>query len=275
MKKNILYILLTLLTIGCFQKNKLPTEKYYQFDYTANYFYKNDSLKIELKNPLLCPLRISIASPDSSLQDIVTKFATVTLKEKRDTTITYYLKAKKSITLEFKSVLGDISKAIKKMPVSLPFPKNRTYTIIQGYDGSYSHNDSNSRAAIDFDLKINDTICSADNGYVVGVIEGYRLAGTTEEWLDYCNLITIYHPESGLFTQYVHLVKNGSFVKVGDTVTKGQPIGLSGMTGYTSVPHLHFNVKKPDEKDGLLSTDIEFEEGYIGSQLTKNTTVKK
>ena len=36
-----------------------------------------------------------------------------------------------------------------------------------------------------------------------------------------------------------------------------------------------FNVKKPDEKDGLLSTDIEFEEGYIGSQLTKNTTVKK
>jgi murein DD-endopeptidase MepM/ murein hydrolase activator NlpD len=263
------------LIIGCSPKNKLPKEKYYQFDYTANYFYNNDTLKIELKNPLNCPLRISITSPDSSLHDIVNKFATVTLKEKTDTAITYYLKVKKGFTLEFNSLLGDLNKAIIKEKMSLPFPKNRTYTIIQGYNGSYSHHDNNSRAAIDFDLKINDTICSAANGYVVGVIEGYQLAGETEEWLDYCNLITIYHPGSGLFTQYVHLVKNGSFVKVGDTVTRGQPIGLSGMTGYTSVPHLHFNVKKPDAKEGLLSTGIEFEEGYTGSQLTKNTTVKK
>lgn len=275
MKKNIRYIPAILLFIGCFQKNKLPKEQYYQFNYTANYSYNNDSLKIELKNPLNCPLRISITCPDSSLQDVVTKFATVTLKEKADTSISYYLKAKKGFTLKFNSVLGDLNKAIIKEQMSLPFPKNRTYKIIQGYNGSYSHNNNNSRAAIDFNLKINDTICSAGNGYVVGVIEGYQYAGETAEWLDYCNFITIYHPASGLFTQYVHLVQNGSFVKVGDTVTKGQPIGLSGMTGYTSVPHLHFNVKKPDAKDGLLSTSIEFEEGYTGSRLTKNTTVKK
>jgi len=46
------------------------------------------------------------------------------------------------------------------------------------------------------------------------------------------------------------------------------------MTGYTTVPHLHFSVLKPD-KNGLVSTDFEFEEGYKGAELTKNTTFKK
>jgi len=157
----------------------------------------------------------------------------------------------------------------------LPFPKNRSYKIIQGYNGSHSHNTDYSRYAIDFSLKIGDTVCSAADGYVVGVIKDYKLAGKTKEWVDYSNYITIYHPQRGVFTQYVHLIKNGSFVKVGDTVTKGQPIGLSGMTGYTTVPHLHFSVLKPDKNEGLVSTDFEFEEGYKGAELTKNTTVKK
>jgi murein DD-endopeptidase MepM/ murein hydrolase activator NlpD len=109
----------------------------------------------------------------------------------------------------------------------------------------------------------------------VGVIKDYESAGTSKAWIDYSNYISIYHPKSSLFTQYVHLIKNGSFVKVGDTVTKGQPIGLSGMTGYTTVPHLHFNVLKPDKKEGLVSTDIDFEEGYKGTELTENATVKK
>jgi murein DD-endopeptidase MepM/ murein hydrolase activator NlpD len=172
-------------------------------------------------------------------------------------------------------VYGDLSKAIMKVRMSLPFPKNRSYRIVQGYYGSPSHNTSNSRCAIDFGLNINDTICSADDGYVVGVIKDYKRAGKTVEWFDYSNYITIYHPKSGLFTQYAHLINNGSFVKVGDTVSKGQPIGLSGMTGYTTIPHLHFNVKKPDAKEGLISTDIEFEEGYKGAELTENIIVKK
>ena len=130
--------------------------------------------------------------------------------------------------------------------------------------------------ALDISLKINDTVCSAADGYVVGVVKDYELGGRTEDWTDYSNYITIYHPKDGLFTQYVHLIKNGSFVKVGDTVLKGHPIGLSGMTGYTTVPHLHFNVLRPDKKEGLVSTgDIDFDEGYKGTQLTENTMVKK
>jgi murein DD-endopeptidase MepM/ murein hydrolase activator NlpD len=275
MRKIIFCILGMILTIGCSKNNKLPQEKYYQFSFPAKYSHNNDTLRVEITNPLNCPLRISISSPDKSLLDIVAKFGTLTLKEKSDTTVNYYFKGQKEIIVKFDSEVGDLSKEIIKEKFSLPFPKNRSYKIIQGYNGSHSHNTDYSRYAIDFSLRIGDTVCSAADGYVVGVIKDYELAGRTEDWVDYSNYITIYHPNRGLFTQYVHLIKNGSFVKVGDTVTKGQPIGLSGMTGYTTVPHLHFSVLKPDKNEGLASTDFEFEEGYKGAGLTKNTTVKK
>jgi len=274
MRKTIFYITGMLWVIGCSKADELPKVKYYQFDYSAKYSYNNDTLKFEVKNPLNCPLRITISSPDNSLPDILTKFGTLTLKEKSDTIIRYYVKGQKEPSIKFNSTIGDLNKEIINEKFSLPFPRNRSYKIIQGYNGSRSHNTDYSRYAIDFSLKISDTVCSAADGYVVGVIKDYHLAGTTKDWIDYSNFITIYHPKSGLFTQYVHLIQNGSFVKVGDTVLKGQPIGLSGMTGYTTVPHLHFNVLKPDKKD-LISVTAEFEEGYEGTALTENTTVKK
>jgi len=275
MRKIRFYIWGIVLAIGCSKNEKLPPEKYYQFDYPASYSYNNDTLKVVVKNPLNCPLRISISSPDKSLDDIVAKFGTITLKEKSDTIAKYYLKVPKGIVVTFNSVVGDANKEIIKEKFSLPFPKNRVYKIIQGFNGSHSHNTDDSKCAIDFSLKINDTVCSAADGYVVGVIKDYKLSGTSEGWIDYSNYITIYHPQSGLFTQYVHLTKNGSFVKVGDTVLKGQPIGLSGMTGYTTIPHLHFVVKRPDQKEGLVSTDFEFEEGYKGRELSESGTVRK
>ncbi|MBL7723438.1 MAG: M23 family metallopeptidase [Chitinophagaceae bacterium] len=51
----------------------------------------------------------------------------------------------------------------------------------------------------------------------------------------------IQHPD-GSRAGYWHLQHNGALVKVGDTVTKGQVIALSGKTGYAMTPHLHFLV---------------------------------
>jgi murein DD-endopeptidase MepM/ murein hydrolase activator NlpD len=271
-RKVTFYILVMILPMGCSKNHPLPKEIYYPFNYSAHYSYSNDTLNVVIKNTLNCPLRILLSSPDKSSQDIVEKFGTLTLGEKSDTIIKYYLKGHKEISLKFISLYGDLNKEITKEKFRLPFPKNRSYKIIQGNNGSYSHNTDFSRYAIDFSLKINDTVCSAADGYIVGVIKDYEFGGTTIDWINLSNYITIYHPKSGFFTEYAHLNKNGSFVKVGDTVIRGQPIGLSGMTGYTTVPHLHFNVLIPN-KNGLISTTTEFEEGYKGSELTENTIV--
>lgn len=148
---------------------------------------------------------------------------------------------------------------------------------MQGYNGKFSHNTISSSYVIDFDLQVGDTITSADKGYVVGVIEDYKEYGTSKAWRDNdkSNYITLYHPHSGLFTQYVHLNYKGALVKIGDFVEMGQPIGISKMTGFTTKPHLHFNVKYATTEQGLISTEITFENDVSGSDLKKGNLVKK
>ena len=57
------------------------------------------------------------------------------------------------------------------------------------------------------------------------------------------NCVLVQHRDGTVGT-YVHLQKGGNKVKVGDWVRAGNLIGLSGNTGFTSGPHLHFAVYK-------------------------------
>jgi murein DD-endopeptidase MepM/ murein hydrolase activator NlpD len=68
----------------------------------------------------------------------------------------------------------------------------------------------------------------------------------------YGNLITIKHAD-GVETRYAHL--SATQVKEGDHVEAGQPIGAVGTTGYSTGPHLHFEVRKdgqPVDPEPLL-----------------------
>ena len=60
---------------------------------------------------------------------------------------------------------------------------------------------------------------------------------------DYGNLIVIDHG-NGLTTRYGHL--KGFAVRSGQLVTKSQVIGWVGMTGRTTGPHLHYEVRLND-----------------------------
>ncbi|MFF6906796.1 LysM peptidoglycan-binding domain-containing M23 family metallopeptidase [Streptomyces sp. NPDC012389] len=56
----------------------------------------------------------------------------------------------------------------------------------------------------------------------------------------YGNEVVIKH-EDGMYSQYAH--QSSLSVSAGQTVTAGQQIGLSGSTGNSTGPHLHFEVR--------------------------------
>jgi hypothetical protein len=61
---------------------------------------------------------------------------------------------------------------------------------------------------------------------------------------------------NGRFAFYAHLQPGSLRVRVGDTVTRGQVLGLLGNSGNSDVPHLHFHVM--DGPEPLLSNGLPF-----------------
>jgi murein DD-endopeptidase MepM/ murein hydrolase activator NlpD len=61
-------------------------------------------------------------------------------------------------------------------------------------------------------------------------------------WDDmYGNLVAIDHG-NGYVTYYGHTLKN--LVNIGDNIRRGDVIALSGSSGRSSAPHLHYEIKK-------------------------------
>ena len=101
--------------------------------------------------------------------------------------------------------------------------------VISGFgsktDGSFNN-------GIDISVPENTEVRAADNGVVAFV--GDTLKG-------YGNLILLRHND-GWVSAYAHNSK--ILVQRGQTVTRGQPIALSGKTGAAETPRLHFELRK-------------------------------
>lgn len=89
-------------------------------------------------------------------------------------------------------------------------------------------------SGLDIDGERGDLVIAPANGVV-----------TNADWQGgYGNMIEIDHG-NGLITRYAHLSKIG--VQVGDTVLRGQLIGLVGSTGRSTGPHLHYELRLDDK----------------------------
>ena len=119
---------------------------------------------------------------------------------------------------------------------SLPYEKGKKHLLVQGYFSHFSHKE---RAALDFKMKKGTLVLAARGGVVVRVKEDGNKGGWNKKYRPFGNVIVIQH-EDGSRAGYWHLQYNGALVNVGDTVKQGRQIGLSGKTGYTLFPHLHF-----------------------------------
>lgn len=162
---------------------------------------------------------------------------------------------RKQVKLLQKGVIKDDTSYL----YSLPYEKGRSFRIVQGYFGVFSHQE---RAALDFKMKRGTKICAARGGVVVRIKEDSDRGGWNKKYRSDGNNIVIQHPD-GSRAGYWHLQKDGALVNVGDTVKQGQVIALSGKTGYASMPHLHFLVWNYDSKRqwGSVATRFQTSKG--------------
>jgi murein DD-endopeptidase MepM/ murein hydrolase activator NlpD len=121
----------------------------------------------------------------------------------------------------------------------LPFDYARV-RVDQGPGGSFSHNDPQNRYAVDFALAEGTPIVAVREGVVMQVESDFDKAGLNrEKYGGRANFIRLLH-DDGSMAVYAHLKPEGVQVRTGQRVRQGERIGLSGNTGFSTAPHLHF-----------------------------------
>jgi murein DD-endopeptidase MepM/ murein hydrolase activator NlpD len=97
------------------------------------------------------------------------------------------------------------------------------------------------RHAIDLVVPKNTPVLAAADGVVTFVKDDSHIGGPDPSYWIYSNFVAIRHLNVE-FTRYDHLEYGSSRVHVGQYVHRGEVLGKVGLSGYTYLPHLHFQV---------------------------------
>ena len=136
-----------------------------------------------------------------------------------------------------------------------PWKGGVSHTVGQGNNNASGSHNSSQAWAFDFSLPAGTEIRAARSGTVEWLQENLTATynpnlptgpgntpfpnGSLQNW---GNAVRLRHA-GGFTSWYFHIQANGVLVNVGDEVTQGQAIALSGNTGRSTAPHLHFQVQ--------------------------------
>lgn len=144
----------------------------------------------------------------------------------------------------------------RPLDVEYAFPlRLQTPRVNQGWGGAFSHDDDENHYAVDFTADVGTPVLAARDGTVMQVESDFdRASLSAERFGGRANFVRILHAD-GTMAVYAHLATEGVQVRVGQRVHSGQVIGLSGNTGFTTGPHLHFVLQV---NRGMTLTSIPF-----------------
>lgn len=124
----------------------------------------------------------------------------------------------------------------------LPLQCGVSSTVTQGNNTDFSHNGASAAFAFDFAMPRGTPVVAVEDGVVI-----YSIVNSSPG--DPCyngggsgcssgvNHVGVQHPD-GTVTRYAHL--DAPTVGEGALVMRGEQIGLSGTSGWSTGPHLHF-----------------------------------
>ena len=138
----------------------------------------------------------------------------------------------------------------------LPYESGKSYYVLQGYGSRLSHTGPE-QYTVDFYMHEGTPVHAARGG-IVARTEGSHSKGCWKGGCGkYANYIVVLH-DDWTTGEYYHLQKRGVLVEVGDRVVAGQRIGLSGNTGNSALPHLHFGVYRATPRGKFQSVPVRF-----------------
>lgn len=137
----------------------------------------------------------------------------------------------------------------------LPWGFGETRTTGQANDGEFSHQypqeeGGGPRYAWDYTVQIGTPVLAVGAGRVVQVVDDIPNnpeGSVPDDPKVEANLVQIDHG-NGLQSLYAHLDQFEVAVEPGQFVVGGQYLGLSGNSGYTTGPHLHYETMDPTSR---------------------------
>ncbi len=126
-------------------------------------------------------------------------------------------------------------------PYVIPFPPGTNFkTGLTNCSSSYHGAQYPDRYAFDFNVSEGTNFYASRGGVIAYVKEDQSSQGGGSG-----NWVVINHLDN-TFGIYLHSPKNGIAVKEGDTIQKGDLLGITGRSGLAGYPHLHFIVTQND-----------------------------
>jgi murein DD-endopeptidase MepM/ murein hydrolase activator NlpD len=129
----------------------------------------------------------------------------------------------------------------KVSPYILPFSPGQKCMVMQGNcspaKSPWTHF-GKLKYAYDFAMPIGTPIVAARSGTVLFVRDEFT---DNDHGKNQGNAIVLLQ-EDGTYSLYAHITNRGSRVKVGQIIKQGDTIAVSGNSGESPAPHLHFQV---------------------------------
>lgn len=159
----------------------------------------------------------------------------------------------------------------------LPWQQGESYPVGQAYGGPLTtHTERSSQFAVDFSMPQGTTVLAARSGTVVNLADSFGVGAIDKVFADKANFVDILH-DDGTIATYAHLAERGVTVRLGQKVSVGEKLGISGSTGFSSGPHLHFVVWRPEKGwKGLEQVSIPVEfciDGVPCAPVTSGATI--
>ena len=133
----------------------------------------------------------------------------------------------------------------------LPYQSIASVPVLQGYGSHFSHRGSE-HYTVDFGMAEGTRVLVARDGVVSEVESSQNHSCWSKGCGRYANRVSVLH-DDGSIARYFHLAPDSVLVKPGERVRRGQALALSGNTGLTTTPHLHFGVYV-EATDGVLQS---------------------